>query len=174
MDYFILSQDKRYLRTPFFQDFNGLIWRKNLTTSGSQKIPDVNSLFANSEQEQDLIDILDGQLFLVSNIVKQVFLLYETSIRFKMFCVLNQLRNEVGEYYAPIFRDVDCISDESQFNLDKSFIKKLVLKKEMLKNYAIFRVAGLRCDIIIIRLDVAESLLRRKIRGMKLQRVEVK
>lgn len=171
MDYFILTQDKRYRRVPTLHGLNQPVMHRDLKPGSAYKIADVGVYFSNSEYPQDYIDIMDHQLFMVSRDMKKVFQMYDPSMRFKLFCVLNRKTNEMGEYYAPIFREIDCVSENSQFNLDKSFIKHLVLHRSMIGEQSIFRVSGLRKETVIIRLDVAESLLRRKLRGISLNRV---
>lgn len=176
MNYFILSQDRRYTRRlPTIEKFNQLAMRNDFTRENSKKIEDINVVQASSPEPLDYIDLMDHQVFIVSKEVKKIFLMYEPSIYFKMFCMLNNKVNDgqTGEYYAPIFREIDCVSPKSEFNLDKSHIKKLVLFKRKISHFPIFRISKIKKETIIVRLDVAESLLRRKLRGLNFEPVEV-
>ena len=63
-------------------------------------------------------------------------------------------------------------AEGSEISPDRSYIKKLRIR-QMDGLDSIFKVAGLMTDAVIIRLDVAESLLRRGIRRVALERVEI-
>lgn len=175
MDYFLLRQDQRYRQVPSMENFYDLARRKDFTIHNCHKIKDINLARASSPDSLDYIDILDRHVYLVSKEVKKVFLLYDPSLQFKMFCLLNQRveGGEAGEYYAPIFPEVDCVSPKSEFNLDKSHIKRLVLFKRKIAHFPLFRVANINKESMIVRLDVLESLLRRKLRGLLFSPVEV-
>lgn len=176
MEYFRLSQDRRYIhRIPHIQNFNKIGMRKDFTVREHRKINSVNTVIASSPEPLDYIDVLDTQVFLVGKEIKKVFLLYDPSMVFKMFCLVNQAvsNGAAGEYYAPIFREADCVSPKSRFNRDKSHFEKLALFRRKIAHFPIFRVANINTEVVIVRLDVAESLLRRKLRGMKFERIEV-
>lgn len=173
MEYFRICQDSRYLHTPVFSNPEEIIHkRKAVSIENVDQIQDVNVLFADGPHSLDFLDILDRQFFLVSMEVKKVFAMYEPSMIFKNVCILNNEREEYGQYALPLFRELECVADGSEISLDRSFIKKLRIR-EMDGLDSIFKVAGLMTDAVIIRLDVAESLLRRGIRRFTLERVQV-
>ena len=68
--------------------------------------------------------------------------------------------------------EVDCLSENSQVSPDKSHVKKLCLQHNF-DSASIFKVAGLMTDVVMIRLDVAESLMRRGIYKYVLEPVEI-
>lgn len=176
MQYFLLKQNRDYSQTPSIENFHGRgFMRKNFTPSGCKKIEDINMVMSPSKEALQYLDVLDTQVFLVSKEVKKVFSLYDPSMRFKMFIMMNNLiaGGQTGEYYAPIFREVECASPSSEFNLDKSYIKKLALIESKVSHLPIFRVGGIRAEATIVRLDVAESLMRRKFLGLKFEKVGV-
>ena len=74
----------------------------------------------------------------------------------------------------PIFEKIEALSEESEFNLDRTVVKKIVLDKDKINGIKIFQIKESSKTLIVIRLDVAESLLRRHFRGIKLERLEVK
>lgn len=176
MEYFRLSQDRRYSSNiPNIQNFLKIGMRLDFTMKNHHKIKAVNTVIASAPEPLDYIDILDMQVFLVGKELKKVFLLYDPSMQFKMFCLLNQKvkEGETGEYYAPIFREIDCVSPKSTHNRDKSHFEKMVLFERKISHFPIFRVGNVKMEAVIVRLDVMESLMRRKLRGMKFEQVEV-
>ncbi len=90
-----------------------------------------------------------------------------------MFLIHNQ-KDAYCIYYAPIFQRISCLSSESQWNRWGNRVEKCVLDREAIGDAGIFRVGGTENRIVVIRLDVAESLLRRGIMDFKLELLPVK
>lgn len=177
MEYYHLLQDRRYNTNciPHIQKFNAIGMRKDFTTKNCYKIKDVNTAIVSSPNPLAYIDLIDEQVFFISNEMKSVFLFYEPSLQFKRFCLRNQKANrgESRDYYAPIFREIDCLSPRSKYNLDKSHFDHMVIFKRKISHCPIFCVGRINAEAVIVRLDVVESLLRRKLRGLKFYPVEV-
>lgn len=73
----------------------------------------------------------------------------------------------------PIFEEIEALSEKSEWNLNKTVVKKIILDKEKIKDKKIFKIKESEKTLIVVRLDVAESLLRREFKGMCLKRLEV-
>lgn len=174
MEYFLLEQDKRYNHTPQIDDFCSQFLRRDFSKNRCNKIQDRNVVFCHSEMPVEKLDVLDRQCFLISERAKQIFGLYEPAMKFKMFCMINNLRMEYYNYFVPILEELDCLSADSETNLDKSVIKRMILDSKQIGSHAIFKIAGINTDKMVARLDVAESLLRRKCKGIQLKPIEMK
>ncbi len=142
-----------------------------MALENASNISDINVGFARSDRPLDYVDVLDGQLFLVSEGVKKVFSIYERSLVFKTLCILNNMDGSNCNYYAPLFAKVDCLPDEYKAVRNRNKLEKLIIKAKAVEDYSIFKIADIDTDIVIIRLDVAESLLRRDITKLTLERV---
>lgn len=173
MEYFRIRQDSRYLHTPVITNSGDVVkQRKQISLTNAKQIPDVNVLFSDAPYPLDFVDVLDKQFFLISMEMKKVFQMYEPGMIFKNVCILNNQKNEYHEYALPLFYEVDCLSEKSQVSPDKSHVKKLCLRHNF--DFAsIFKVAGFMTDVVILRLDAAESLLRRGIYQYRLESVEI-
>ena len=174
MEYFLLEQDMRYNYIPQIDDFYSQFMRRDFSKSRCNKIPNKNVVFCYSEKPVEKLDVLDRQCFLISESVKQVFGLYEPTMKFKMFCIINNLRMEYYNYFVPILEELDCLSADSETNSDKSVIKRMILDSKKTGSHAIFKIAGINTDKVVVRLDVTESLLRRKCKGIQLKSIEMK
>lgn len=173
MDYFRIRQDKQYLNAPNITNVRDIvIRRKDVSIQNASKIEDVSVGFSNIRNPVDFIDVLDSQLFLVSNEVKKIFAIYEPAMIFKEICVVNGLTDEYGRYFLPLFPELNCLSEESVVSPDRSCVKRLVMCRPQ-SNFSIFKAAGLMTDVVMIRLDVAESLLRRGINKLTMERVKI-
>jgi hypothetical protein len=173
MDYFLLKQDERYTNTPRIIDLFKKMDVRNINLLNAHKIEDIMIFKVNTSDRSEFLDILDNQLFLISKPMKEIIEKYDSGILFKTLALIDQLHNKQENYYLPIVEELDALSDNAELNLNKTVVKKLILNKEKINGKKIFKIRESSKPLIVVRLDVAESLLRRNFKGMKLERVEV-
>ncbi|MBN1041861.1 hypothetical protein DVW07_07245 [Clostridium botulinum] len=173
MDYFLLKQDERYTNTPRLKDMFHKINTRNIDRLNAHKIDDVIIFQVTAEERCEYLDVLDKQLFLISEKIMKIICKYDTDIVFKILPLIDSKRNTQENYYLPIFEDIEALDEKSEFNLNRTIVKKIVLNKKKIEGKKIFRIKESEKTLIVVRLDVAESLLRRKPRGISLERLEV-
>lgn len=137
-------------------------------------LPLWNLVEMESRMEMLYPDILDNPFFMVSKQCFETIKLYEPRIEYRCISLLSKKDSENELYFLPILDEIDCMSLESELNLNKKIIKRLVIKNEAIHNKTIFRVAGFDEPYVIGRLDFVESMLRRKMKGIILTEVEVR
>lgn len=174
MDYFLLRQDERYTRTPHLIDVFKKINMKNMNLLDADKIEDITVFDVNSVEGSEFLDILDAQLFLISKDMEKIISKFNENIIYKRIALLDQVQKRQGDYFMLIFEEIEALNEESEFNLNKTIVKKVVLDKDKINGRKIFRLKESSKPLIVVRLDVAECLLRRHFRGIKLERIEVK
>lgn len=174
MDYFLLKQDERYTYVPELLNLYKNINKADINLTNANKIDDTIIFYIKSDPNTEFLDVLNRQLFLVSQGMKNLLEKYNANIIFKMLPLIDfdNLKQEI--YYLPIFEEIEALSEEAELNLDKTVVKKLILNKEKIQGKKIFKIKESAKNLIIIRLDVAESILRRDFKGILLERVEVK
>lgn len=173
MDYFLLKQDERYTNTPRLIDVFKKINIKNLNLLNAHKIEDIIIFEVSADDNCEFLDILDSQLFLVLEGMKKIIEKYDRNILFKSLALIDSLHDRQENYFLPIFEEVESLSDNVELNLDKTVVKKIVLDKEKIQGKKIFKIKESLKPLIVVRLDVAESLLRRDFKGIKLERLQV-
>ncbi len=173
MDYFLLKQDERYTNTPRLKDMFHKINTKDINRLNAHKIDDVIIFQVTAEERCEYLDVLDKQLFLISEKMMKIICKYDTDIVFKILPLIDSKRHTQENYYLPIFEDIEALDEKSEFNLNRTIVKKIVLNKKKIEGKKIFRIKESEKTLIVVRLDVAESLLRRKPRGISLERLEV-
>lgn len=175
MEYFRLRQDRRYLFTPYMNTLKDILRRTDdLYIDNGVHVPDFNTVFVSSDKSCDFVSVLDQQIFLVRDGVKQVFSMYEPLIKFKQFFMFHNQAGDYCEYYAPILKEVDCISPLSKRNPYNGQMEKCILEREKIQDESIFRLTNTGERFVVIRLDVAESLLRREVRDVCLERIQIR
>lgn len=171
MDYFILKQDERYANTPVLRDVSHKIDSRNVNRFGAGKIADTLVFQVNADAESSFLDILDLQLYLISERLQKLIEIYEPGTIFKMIALIDRLQQRQHNYFLPIFEEVDALGPSSEFNLNRSVIKKLVLQADKIQGKKVFSIQESEKPLVIVRLDVAESILRRDFTGIRLIRV---
>ncbi|NFG40663.1 MULTISPECIES: hypothetical protein [unclassified Clostridium] len=173
MDYFLLKQDEEYTNAPMLMDVFKNIDVRNINLLNAHKIDDIVILNVKCNDETEFLDILDRNLFLISKEMKKIIKKYDSEILFKTIPLIDLPHERQENYYMPIFEEVECLSEKSELNLNKTVVKKIILDKEKIRNKKIFKIKESSKTLVVIRLDVAESLLRREFKGMCLERLEI-
>ncbi|WP_068777096.1 hypothetical protein [Paenibacillus sp. FJAT-26967] len=173
MDYFVLQQDRRYADVPVLLDVRSQIDVRDIHPMRAGNIPGTVVMHVKSTKETEYPDVLDGQLYLMSDRLRQIVSLYEPRLLFKLIPLIDRVQRKQSNYHLPVFEDADVLSPASEFNLDGSVIKRLVLQRDKLAGRRIFKIKESLKPLIVVRLDVAESLLRRDFEGICLERVAV-
>ncbi|WP_110934041.1 imm11 family protein [Paenibacillus bouchesdurhonensis] len=173
MDYFVMQQDERYTDTPVLQNIRQKIDIRHMNRLRSHQIADTTIFQVKASTETEYLDLLSDQLYLMSEKLKKLIAMYEPDCIFKHIPLMDQFNSKQSLYFLPFFEEVEALSSSSEFNADRSVIKKLVLQGEKVAKKRIFRVQESEQPLIIVRLDVAESILRRDMIGVSLKKVLV-
>ena len=80
---------------------------------------------------------------------------------------------EWAVYQRPLLEKRDVLSEQSVWTKDKKDVRTIVLNREKVKETSIFQIGGVFSTYIILRMDLAESLLDRGAIGIGLQEVQV-
>jgi hypothetical protein len=171
-EYFLLKRDRRYGNAPtpinFFFELGG----RKINRKDAYKLPGRTIVDIEKRSEYDRVDLIDGSLFLVSDAVKNVFSFYDDEIFFKTVVLMIGDGSVQMKYNLPIFKEIACFRESGE--RAGTVVKKIVLARDSIGTGSIFKIAETRQRHIIVRLDVAESLLRRKLRGLSFTETEVR
>jgi hypothetical protein len=122
-------------------------------------------------KSKEYVDFIDGKINLVSDKLKYILKKYDEEIFFKPVVLLDGKAENQELYWFIVPKEVDCLAEETQFNKDGS-LKKLVIDKRKIGKAKIFTIKGVLENLLIVRLDAAESILRRDFTGIKLKKLE--
>jgi hypothetical protein len=173
MDYFLLKQDERYKDVPVIMQLSSKIDIKNLNYEDIHNVPDTVIFYVKATPESSYLDIMDRDLFLVSEKLKKLLEKYQPDTVFKTIVLIDSENKRQEKYFLPVFKKVDALSPKCEFTRDKSVITKLILKKDGIMDYKIFSVSDGVKPTVIVRLDAAESILRRYFKGVCLKRIPI-
>lgn len=172
MEYFVISQDKRIENVVEPIGILKEINKEILNKEGIKHMDDMPVQFDIKEKSSsEYIDFIEKPVLLVSDNLKKILNKYDKKIFFKPVVLCDRKEEKQDLYWLMVLDSIDCLSPKSEFNKNGT-IKRLIIDEKKIGNFKIFKVNEVMEDLVIIRLDVAESLLRRDFTGIKLKKVE--
>ncbi|KAF6570926.1 hypothetical protein JDW19_14580 [Paenibacillus polymyxa] len=174
MDYFLLKQDVRYTHVPALQKVMETIDPWKLYDLQPEDIVKPLMFHVKADAESIFIDYLEGPIPLISDALKRLVQAYVPEMPMKL-TILTQIEQRIQKnYYIPFVERLAAVHPESEWNLDQSVLRKLVLRADAIRGHKIFRIQESATPMIIVRLDIAESILRRDYTGIALEQIQVK
>lgn len=175
MEYFELFQSKK-VEHPI--EVIGLEKEKYSYTMTEQEYEQLDKLIVAyflGHASEEICDILEKPTFLISDNLKNVMELYEKEMEFKgvqLFPKEEECK-QYPLYWVPLFHEEKCLHKDTVF-LDNGMISKLILDQERIGNRQILRISDILEYKVIVSLPVAESILRRRLYGIGIQKIEVR
>ena len=172
-----MSQDKRIMNAPQLSlpkvqketarhlDLNPYLGKKlliNVKSNPLHEYPDYMEISGNFKVP----------VMLISNELKQMLSKYQRNIVFQTALLVERERGHQEVFQMMDVPEVDCLTEDVERDLGGN-VKELVLDEEKIGVNRIFRVTG--CNKrLVVRLDVAESMLRRDASGICFEKVKMK
>lgn len=142
-----------------------------------EKLPVKSTYNIPSDAVGKPVDWIDYPLPMVSDQLKALIGKYNPNLKFKQIQCINTNQNEDDQgqsltYFAVSVPLLDALSPYSEYHPGGS-LKRIVLNYNNIKKHHIFalRQETTHGNCIVISLELAESILRRKLSGFSLQNV---
>lgn len=163
MKYFILTNGDK---NPFPQIINWsqTIDVRKMTRKEYQKFPPFILLNMQSGLDGIFPDVLEKPFLLLSRKAMEVVTLYDPDIPFLFISLFDSDKGECALYYCPILKEECCLA-----SIPGPGKREIILNRENMSGIPLFRVRAGTENIIVIRMDLAESLLEREADGIKLK-----
>ena len=167
MKYFTLTNGDK---NPFPQILN---WSQSvdvrkLTRDEYQKIPPFIQLNAKLGMDGIFPDVIVKPFLLLSRSTMEVTALYDPDIPFLFFVLFDTEKGECASYYCPVLEEEECLAKQPGPGQ-----REIVLDREKISRAPLFRVRTGTESTVLIRMDLAESLLEREAIGLKLKEVSL-
>lgn len=174
--YYLISQQPGLHPLPRTIDWNKGVDKTFLTENLSYKQPTISSVLVESSNTIEIIypDILFIDFIPVfSEKAIEVLKIYESAMTIKHVNLIEGAGEDIKPYHIPILKEVDCLSEKTIFKCGRQ-IDKGVLTKKNIPDFSIFKIAGeIDKHKTVVRVDLAESLLKRRLKGVTLKEMEV-
>ncbi|OAX45229.1 imm11 family protein [Paenibacillus sp. AD87] len=160
--FYELTEDHRILN-PF---------RPPLLKASFDELPISSVMMIERRLNEEPTDWISRPSYFVSDRMKRLMEMVDEAMLFKSVTFIDHGSGEQLSYWACHIPAVQALSDHSLFYPNGS-IQQLVLQGEAVKDQRMFTLEGVRGSGVIVRLDVAESMLRRGLSGFVLRKVDL-
>lgn len=169
MRYYQIQQDSKYINEPRIKGWYSKQEILRLKKREYQGLKERMLFRVKESTDTIFMDVLTFPLFLVSEKLQKCMQKYEPNLHFRTIILLDQVNRQVGEYFLPELKVIDCMVQETSGVMDK-----ITIDPDEVKDTAIFTIAGEKQDYIIARLDIVESFYRRNVKGLMVEEVEIR
>ncbi|HJA71012.1 MAG TPA: hypothetical protein IAA07_05435 [Candidatus Lachnoclostridium stercoravium] len=172
--YFFAEQDRQVrdcIRLEGFDLVNGQ--RKIFRPEEKDMVNEATFLYVKDGREETVLDFYQSPVTMISSSVQEVFAMYEDNILFKRVYLVSREKGISRNFYIPFIPRLDGMSSFVERYPDGRE-KKVILDREKCRGHHVFYLADSMTRRPVISLAAAESLLRRRVIGLKLQEVEVR
>jgi len=174
MKYYMIQQNKSLTNLPQLINWYQTIDERKLHSGSYSEIPEKSMIYVKHDDKLYFPDILMFPFMMIDEKVKEVLTMYEPNMSYRIVFLVDRVNSAFQYYSIPFLKEIECLSEKSELNRDKSVIKKLVIKKSKLPaNVPLFMVKGLNTRCVVARMDFMESVLKKDISGISLREVEL-
>ena len=172
--YFLIGTDESYEPLPLMIDVRKSIKEEYLEEGESYKQAGISlvNIRDSFDEQVKYPDIMDRGIFMLSDEAYEIFKLYEPATVIKRVLLMKENSNELYEYIIPILKRIDCLSNRSTF-IRGRYIDKGILIGKNIPDVALFKIPNVDGMCTVARLDFVESLLKRGMKGICLQTLEI-
>lgn len=167
LKYFILTNKEK---NPLLQimNVNQSIDIRKLNRKEYQNMPSYVLLNAKLGIDGIFPDIIEKPVFLLSRAAMEVIGLYDSNIPFLFFVLFDTDKEVCASYFYPILEEEDCLAQKLGPGQ-----RELILDWSKMTGIPLFRIRTGTESAVIIRMDLAESLLERGAIGLNLKEVSL-
>ena len=174
MRYFVLKNDERISDMPRPRDFFEKIdvWKVSAGSSG--QIPYWTLIRIQPSKSTVFPEVLCSPVLLVTQDAQSIIKLYDQYITYRQVIYLDQEYAHTQLYFMPMLDSIDCLSPRSEYaNKSRGAFSKVVITKAPISGRTIFQVKNPTQRVIVVRLDLVESLLACGYKGFALEEAEI-
>jgi hypothetical protein len=173
MVYFLLKQDGQITNAPRPLGLWSKINFRDLTPERAHRLDARMSFEIEGNGNTVFPDLIVSPLLLVSQEVKKVISMYEARVTYKPVFYTNLKHKQHQLYFLPILRQIDCLAPQSVLTPGRISAKKLAMDLKHVKDHSFFKIADVHSLLYAMRMDLAESLLIRDMKGFVLEEIEL-
>lgn len=170
--YFFMEQDKSIRDSICLERFDIKGPKHIFLKKDAPRLNDTTVLYLAENSGEIAPDFLQSPVYMVTDMVQKVLSMYEDSLLFKRVVMIDKTNSSQIIYYHVLFEEIEGLDPLVERYLDGTE-KKVCLSKEKIGDYRVFMLKDSRNRKPVISLEVAESLLRRKLTGVILNEIEV-
>ena len=119
MKYFLIRTNPQFSTAPEIIDWFKQVDRRKIRLGQSFEIENRQLFFVKESPDTVFVDVLSFPFFMVTEILKDIILMYEPRTIFKEIVLLDQKHAKTCTYYLPILEYIDCLDAASKLTRDR-------------------------------------------------------
>lgn len=171
MEYLLIETDEKN-HIPYGINKNRAIDIRMITKEGFDRLSKWNLVEMELPMEYFFPDLLCRPFVMVSEEMIKTILIYQPENLYRGVKLWQRKSGTNASYFIPLLDELPCLSERTQYNSAGNRILKPILDKSKTGDLAVFRIKGFDKSSIVGREDFVESILRRGIRGIRMEEVE--
>ncbi len=172
MKFFSLEADEKN-KNPFNINKNRALDIRLLQQGNIKRMSMWNIVEMEFPMEGFFPDLICSPCIMLSEMLVKTVVMYHPEIPYKAIKLWDRKSGANATYYLPILDELECMSDQTEFNSVGNRVVRLVLDRRKIGSKAVFRIKGFDRNCIIGRLDFVESILRRGAGGIRLTEIDI-
>lgn len=169
--YYTMSEDKRIRTRIRFRDIQSDHYA-DLTSEQFEQASSTTVVFMEGGQDDRYPDYIETPLHLVSDRLKKLIELYDSTIRFKCV-ILNHIKFRSQKIYWLILTPaLECLDQTTEF-YPNGWEKRVVIDRDKAGKNRIFQIQGIMSRKLAVHVDLEESILRREFEGITFEQIEI-
>lgn len=174
MEYFELCQSPKVENPVALTGLDRDAYCRMMTPERFEALDRLRVANFSGDEREEICDILTEPTFMISDRLKKLIALYDRGIAFKGIQALpiSEESRQYPLYWVPCFPEIACIHQSSVI-YDNGTIASLVLDGSKIGGQPVFRLSGCVGYRLAVSMPVAESILRRRLYGVSIRRLEV-
>ena len=175
MEYFELIQSKTVKNPVEIMKLDREKYNYAMEQEDFEALERLKVAYFSGRETEEVCDILTDPTYMVSDQLRQALKLYDKTLEFKGIQLFptSELSGRYPVYWVPGFEKAECLHELTE-KYDNGMLKRLVLSEKKLERRSVFRVGGILEYKAVVNLPAAESVMRRRLYGVSLQRIEVR
>jgi len=169
VEYFIMRQDPKLMKVAQIKDWAHAM--EDVNPMGQLRLAEHETrvMFMVDELYNEYPDFFERPIKLIGTKLKRIMSLYQPNIYFETVALVEPKNEKQHIYHWIDAPEIDCASELSKRHFGK--LLEIVLDVKKVGNQRIFHITG--DPRLIVRLDVAESILRRIPYGITFERIKL-
>ncbi|AZK48565.1 hypothetical protein [Paenibacillus lentus] len=164
VEYFVVGHDSR------LDPIGRNILFSDRVLGGFATAEEYEVAFVREGRKLEYRSVIELPVFLISEEVREILGQYESNLSYKTVLVTDQATYAQAHFCLIDVPQVDCIS-RTHSVIERGIIKQVVLDEGKINGHRMFWAAELPFPGLIVRLDVAEALLRHSMYGLSIRRI---
>lgn len=177
MEYFLLKESKDVINPIKILGLDPKRYVPAMTHTDFRAIEKVSVAYIQYEHQQEIPDILAHPTYMVSDELRKILHMYDENISFKAVQVFPDQKKYVKEA-AKTYWIYDCVMENclhpDTVILPNGTMEQIILDKRKIRGRDIFRLQRTLENKIVVSLAVVESILRRNLYGIGIEKLSMR